>query len=328
MPATKLNTGPMGMGTWAIGGPFFAGAGWYPPTGAPIGYGDVDDAESTRAIHCALECGLTFFDTADAYGTGHSERILGEALKGRRDDVVIATKFGNVINEARRELTGTDFLPDYIRRACKASLKRLQTERIDLYQLHIGDMPKAEAAGVADTLERLCDDGLIRQYGWSTDDPERAALFAGLSHATAVQFNMNVFQTTPAMLETCREHGFMPIIRLPLAMGFLSGKFKQGDRLAPNDVRSRPSDRAPYFAEGGVPDANWIGRLEAISEILTSKGRTPAQGALAWIWACEPDAVPIPGMRTVAQVRENTGALEFGPLSAEQMDEIDRILER
>ena len=319
---------PMGLGCWAIGGPFFAGPGCRYPTGQPLGWGAVDDAESIRAIHAALDCGITLFDTADAYGTGHSERVLGRALKGRRDGLVIATKFGNTLDVASRQLTGTDVSPGYIRRACEASLRRLDTDRIDLYQLHVGDLPIADADRVAETLERLCDDGLIRGYGWSTDDPARAAAFARHPRAVAVQHDLNVFEDAPAMLVVCRAHDLASINRGPLAMGFLSGKFTAESRLAADDIRSRPPDWLRYFAAGGGAAPDWTATLAALRDVLTSGGRTPVQGALAWIWARDARTIPIPGARTADQVRENAAAMDAGPLSPNQMSEIDAILRR
>ena len=320
--------GPMGIGTWAIGGPFTSGEGCRYPTNAPLGYGEVDDALSLRALHCALDLGVTLFDTADAYGTGHAERILGRALKGRRDRAVIATKFGNSYDETTRRLTGTDVSPGYVREACEASLRRLQTDWIDLYQLHVGGLPTDQAEGVADSLERLRDEGLIRFYAWSTDDPERAALFGARAGAVAVQFDMNVFEDAPAMLAVCDRHDQAAIVRQPLAMGFLSGKFAANARLPDNDIRSRPPSWLRYFEEGGRPVAAWRERLEAIREVLTSGGRSLAQGALAWIWARNPRTIPIPGIRTVEQVEDNVGAVAFGPLDAPQMQEIERLLGR
>ena len=330
-PACRLGTSgpavsPLGLGTWAIGGPFFSGPGCRYPTGAPLGYGDVDDRESIRAIHCALDLGITLFDTADAYGTGHGESVLGEALKGRRGEVLIATKFGNTYDERTRELTGTAVSPDYIRHACRESLRRLQTDRIDLYQLHVGSLPIEQAIGVADTLDELCDEGLIRSYGWSTDDPARGRAFAGRPRAVALQFDMNVLQDAPAMLEACREHDVAAIVRMPLAMGFLSGKFTPSSRLASNDIRSQPPDWLKCFQAGGRASEDWLSRLASVREILTSGGRTLVQGALAWIWARDERAVPIPGVRTAAQAEENAGAMAFGPLSKDSLAEVERIL--
>ncbi|MCB0073528.1 MAG: aldo/keto reductase, partial [Caldilineaceae bacterium] len=134
-----IDVSALGMGCWAIGGPFWRGD-------KPVGWGDVDDAESMRAIARALELGVTLFDTSDVYGCGHSERILGEALRGRRDQVVIATKFGNVFDEQTRQITDASGDPAHIRAACDASLRRLQTDYIDLYQFHLGgyDLDKTD----------------------------------------------------------------------------------------------------------------------------------------------------------------------------------------
>src|SRR5919202_3897434 len=145
---TGVKVSGLGLGFWAIGGP-------YTSNGRPAGWGEVDDDESIRAIRRALELGVTLFDTADAYGCGHSERVLGRALAGRRDDAVIVTKVGNLFDEQTRTSGGSDVSPAYIRRACDASLRRLGTDRIDLYQCHVGDLDAGVADEVADTLERL-----------------------------------------------------------------------------------------------------------------------------------------------------------------------------
>ncbi len=166
-----VDVSAIGLGCWAIGGPFWR-------DGKPVGWGEVDDDESVRAIRRGVELGVTFFDTSDVYGAGHSERVLGRALAGVRDEVVIATKFGNTFDETSRVITGSDASPEGIRRACEASLRRLGTDRIDLYQLHLSDYDPVAAAEVRDALEELVADGLVRAYGWSTDDPARAAVFA------------------------------------------------------------------------------------------------------------------------------------------------------
>ena len=162
-----IQVSAMGLGCWAIGGPF-----WFGET--PSGWGEVDDDESIRAIHAGLDLGINFFDTSDVYGTGHSERVLAHAFEGRRDKVVIATKFGNTFDEATRQGTGSDASPEYIRSACEASLRRLNTDYIDLYQFHLNGYPPEKAAPVRDTLEELVAAGKIRAYGWSTDFPDSA----------------------------------------------------------------------------------------------------------------------------------------------------------
>ena len=166
-----IEVSALGLGCWAIGGPFWAGE-------TPLGWGEVDDNESIRAIHAALDLGINFFDTANVYGAGHSERILGRALAGRRSQVVIATKFNAVFDEETRQVIGADASPEGIRRACEDSLRRLNTDYIDLYQFHDNGYPADQAEPVRETLEELVKEGKIRFYGWSTDFPDRAEVFA------------------------------------------------------------------------------------------------------------------------------------------------------
>lgn len=316
-----IHVSAMGLGCWAIGGPFWSGD-------TPAGWGAADDDESVRAIHRGLELGIDLFDTADVYGTGHSERVLARALAGRRDQVVIATKFGNVFDESTRRITGANVSPAYIRQACEASLRRLATDHIDLYQLHLNALPLAEAGPVRDTLEALVAEGKIRAYGWSTDFPERARFFAEGPHCTAIQHAMNVLEDCPEMIALCEASNLASINRGPLAMGLLTGKYTASSRSLPlDDVRS---ERAPawlrYFKDGKAhPD--WLAKLDAVRDILTSGGRTLAQGALAWLWARTRQTIPIPGFRTVAQVEENVGAMAIGPLTDDQVREIDRVLQ-
>ncbi|HEV2783878.1 MAG TPA: aldo/keto reductase [Actinophytocola sp.] len=315
-----IEVSDIGFGAWAIGGPFMSG-------GKPAGWGDVDDDESIAAVHRALDLGITFFDTADVYGTGHSERILGRALAGHRDDVVIATKFGNTYDASARVLTGTDVSAAYTGWACRASLDRLGTDRIDLYQLHC-DVPLAQVDDVLATLENLVDQGLIRTYGWSTDDPDKAAAFAKGQHCTATQHVLNVFEDFPAMLAVCEMHELASINRAPLAMGLLGGRYgADSARLPDNDVRGDSPAWVAYFTDGR-PSPDFLRRLEAIRDILTSDGRSLAQGALGWILSRSSRTVPIPGIRTPGQAEDNAGVLRRAPLTGEQMGEIDRLLGR
>jgi aryl-alcohol dehydrogenase-like predicted oxidoreductase len=316
-----IRVSPMGLGCWAVGGPLWE------PGGKPLGWGEVDDAESGRAIRRALELGVTFFDTADVYGAGHSERVLGAALSGHRDEVVVATKFGNVFDEDSRQLTATDVSRGHIRRACEASLRRLGSDRIDLYQLHLGELPDDQAAEVFDALEELAADGLVRAYGWSTDDPAAARLLAGRPHAAAVQHELNVLEDAGAMLEVCEQLGLASVNRTPLGMGLLTGKFRADSRLSVDDVRGDEPAWMKYFRDGR-PSPDWLARLDAVREVLASGGRTLVQGALAWIWARSGRTVPIPGFRTVRQVEENAAAMQAGPLAAGQLAEIDVLLDR
>ena len=316
-----IATSALGLGCWAIGGPFG-------PEGFAAGWGHVDDDASVAAIRRGLELGVTLFDTADVYGTGHSETVLGRALGAERDDVVIATKFGNTFAEGTGRMLGTDTSPAYIRSACEASLRRLGTDRIDLYQCHRGDLEPAVADEVADTLERLRDEGLIRAYGWSLDDAERAGRWSGRDGFAAVQHHLNVLEDAPAMLALCERDGLASISRGPLAMGLLSGKFSADSRLPGDDVRASGADWLTAFEPDGRPRRQFLDRLAAIRESLTADGRTLVQGALGWLWARSERTIPIPGFKTVAQVEENAGALAHGQLPAERMREIDALLDR
>ncbi|MBW8724369.1 MAG: aldo/keto reductase [Inquilinus limosus] len=312
----------LGLGCWAIGGPFFAGD-------TPLGYGTVDDAESIAAIRCAVELGIRFFDTADVYGAGHSEEVLGQALEGR-DQVVIATKLGNRFDPSTKQMTGSiadGDLRQETRGAVEASLRRLRRDRIDLVQLHLNDLAAEPAGEVFDELDRLRAAGIIGAYGWSTDFPDRAAVHAGRPGFVAVQHGMNLFFDAPGLLGVVEAHGLISINRSPLAMGLLTGKFAAGQALPADDVRSNTFGWMDYF-KGGRVVPGFAERLDRIRHLLTAGGRSPAQGALAWLWAKSPRTLPIPGFRSVAQVLENAGALEKGPLPDDVMAEIERLVDR
>jgi aryl-alcohol dehydrogenase-like predicted oxidoreductase len=288
----------------------------------------VDDDESIRAIHRAFDLGVTFFDTADVYGAGHSERVLGRALADRRDQVVIATKFGNTFDEDTRQITGSDASPDYVRRACEASLRRLNTDYIDLYQFHVNNYDPDQAGAVRDVLEDLVAEGKIRRYGWSTDFPDRARVFAQGPNCTTVQHQMNVLDDARPMIALCEELDLASINRGPLAMGLLTGKYRADSKLASDDVRGDQGPAWMKYFKDGKPNPEWFEKVEAIREVLTSDGRTLVQGALGWLWGRSERTVPIPGFRTVAQIEENCAAMRFGPLSAGQVSEIDALLDR
>jgi aryl-alcohol dehydrogenase-like predicted oxidoreductase len=307
-----IEVSSLGLGCWAIGGPYW-------DNGRPNGWGQVDDQESLRALARGLELGVTFFDTADIYGCGHSERLLGQALIGRRDQVVIATKFGITFDEATRQVSGRDASPNYIRSACDASLRRLQTDYIDLYQFHLGDFDPVAAGEVRDVLEGLAAAGKIRSYGWSTDDPNRARVFAEGAHCAAVQNHLNLFDDNPAMLALCEHLDLASVIRGPLAMGLLTGKFTPESRLPADDVRHQ------WNFETGTRSER-LEQLAKLREVLTHDGRTLAQAALGWLWARSPQTVPIPGFKTIAQVEENVGAMAFGALNPDQMRATEQML--
>jgi aryl-alcohol dehydrogenase-like predicted oxidoreductase len=316
-----IKVSALGMGCWAIGGPFWSGE-------TPIGWGEVNDEESIRALHQALDLGVNLFDTANVYGAGHSERILARAFENRRSEVVIATKFNAVFNEITRQVTGSDTSPAGIRAACEDSLLRLKTDYIDLYQFHDNDFPAEKAGPIRETLEALVKEGKIRAYGWSTDYIERAEVFAQGSNCSAVQLQLNVLDDNPAMIALCEHFDLAALNRGPLAMGLLTDKYTARIKVSGEDVRGEKSPEWMKYFKEGKPNPEWTVKRDAILEILRSKGRSIAQGALAWNWARSEKTLPIPGFRTVAQVQENAGAMQFGPLTIEQMQEIDRLLER
>jgi aryl-alcohol dehydrogenase-like predicted oxidoreductase len=313
-----LSASPIGLGGWAIGGHFEF-------EGKPDGWGEVDDAQSIRAIHLGLEMGANLIDTADAYGTGHSEEIIGKALQGRREQALIATKFGFTYDRGRRALGPVNVTPDYIEQACRASLERLGTDHIDLYQIHPGEMSEDAAEAAAEKLEALAEAGLIRYWGWSTDDAAAARGMVRFPHFIAVQHELNVFHDAPEALALCEEQQLASLNRSPLAMGFLTGKFGPDSRMPASDVRGAGHDWVRFFS-GGKPDQAALDRLSAIRDLLQTGGRSLAQGALGWILARSPATFPIPGFKSEAQVRDNLGALEKGPLPADVMFEIDAVL--
>ena len=318
-----IEVSAMGLGCWAIGGPVVWG------DGTEFSWGKIDDNDSIAAIRSGLDAGVTFFDTADSYGAGHSERVLGQALGKDRDRVVVATKFGwTFADDGSRRTFGANGSPEYVRGACEASLRRLGSDHIDLYQLHIGDLEPAASDAVAEVLDELVSEGLIRAYCWSTDDVPRGERWLARPGYTAIQHNLNVFEDSPAMLDLCEREDLASINRNPLAMGFLSGKYTKDTRVAPDDFRASGIEWVAVFDENGAPRAEWLAKLDAVREILSSNGRTLVQGALAWIWGRSGKTVPIPGIKTAAQAAENAGAMQHGPLTTEQVAEIDGILGR
>jgi aryl-alcohol dehydrogenase-like predicted oxidoreductase len=315
----KADIPALGLGCWAIGGIWSSGD-------MPLGWGQVDDAESIRAIHCAVARGIKFFDTAQAYGTGHSETILGQALL-THTDVRIATKIGYAIDPEKKQLIGPDFSSSMITGSIDASLKRLKRDRIDLVHLHLNALSITEAETIFDLLEDLRLAGKIGAYGWSTDFPDRAAAFANRPGFVSVQHAMNVFFRSDALVPTIEKHGLLSINRSPLAMGLLGGKYNAGSKMAVNDIRSQTADWIAYFKDGKVvPD--FVHQLDAVRDLLQTGGRSLAQGAIGWLWSRSKRTLPIPGFRTVAQVEDIAGALGKGPLPISVMEEIERVIIR
>lgn len=325
-----IEVSALGLGCMEIGGKMEDREGYLldnPAKGkAPMFFlGKVDDEQSIRALAYALDAGVNFFDTAPAYGAGHSERVLGRAFAGKRDKVVIATKFGKLIDENENwfgRYPSARAVIENIAKECDESLRRLGTDYIDLYQYHQMDFNLIEYADeVIEILERLVTKGKIRYYGWSTDDPTCIRRFAQGEHCTAIQHSLNILADAPEQLALCDEFDQASIARGIFGMGFLTGKYTAENYktlLAKDDFRHR---MAPSF----VP---LLEKLGQVHDILTSNGRTLPQGALAWVWARSRRSIPIPGFRTFKQVKANIEAVNYGPLTEAQMDQIDRVLER
>ena len=314
-----IEVSALGLGCWAIGGAMMRGD-------QPVGYAGSDDDAARAAIRRGVELGVTLFDTADAYGAGHSERLLGEVLSSS-PDVRVATKFGNVIDEETRQLTGVDVSPAYVRTAVEASLRRLRRERIDLYQLHHWDVTPAQAEDLVAVLEDLVGEGAIAWWGVSTDDAAIARLFAGAPHCTSMQLQLNVLDDNPSMLQLCEEHDLAALCRSPLAMGLLGGRYSATSTLPQDDIRGRQPEWLRWFSDGR-PDAGYLAALDAVRETLTRGGRTLAQGALAWIWAHDERTIPLPGFRNTTQVEDNAGAIPLGPLPPADYEAVQTALDR
>jgi aryl-alcohol dehydrogenase-like predicted oxidoreductase len=309
----------VGVGTWALGGPFTF-------DGRDAGWGEVDDAESISALHAAIDAGVTLIDTAPAYGTGHSELVVGRALAALpatvRESIAVATKFGLRISESQRIGGGNDVRPEAIRTECEASLRRLGLDAVDLYQLHGGAETVVAAEDVVATCEELLAEGKIKSFGTSQDDAETMAVFAR-SSCVAVQTQVNVFGWTEATLDAAHTHGWAVLARSPLAMCMLSGKYDVTNRPSVGDVRL-DTPWWDYFDADTMP--GWLHRLNAVRELLSVGGRTLVQGALGYLLAIDPSIIPLPGIRTVQQARENASVLAVGPLPQLETAEITALL--
>ena len=274
-------------------------------------YAGRDDAESIRTIHRALDLGVTFLDTADMYGPFENERLLGRALAGRRDDVVLATKFGNVRGEDGAFL-GINGSPEYVRQACDASLQRLGVDVIDLYYQHRVDtnVPVEDTWGA---LHELVAAGKIRHAGISEAAPETIRRAHAVQPVAAVQTEYSLWTRDPeddGVLATCAELGIGFVAYSPIGRGFLSGEIRNLDDLAPDDFRRHN----PRF-QGEAFEQN-LRLVDRVREIADEKGVTASQLALAWVMAQSdvpghPDVVPIPGTKRVAYLEENAAAVDI-----------------
>jgi aryl-alcohol dehydrogenase-like predicted oxidoreductase len=278
-------------------------------------YGPADEAESIATIHRALDLGVTLIDTADMYGSGHNEELVGRALKGRREGVVLATKFGNLFGPQGRS-GGISGKPDYVRSACEASLKRLGVETIDLYYQHRvdRDTPIEDTVGAMAELVRA---GKVRHLGLSEAGPETIRRAHEVHPITALQSEYSLWTRDPEaeVLATVRELGIGFVAYSPLGRGFLTGGLKQASDFGEGDFRRRH----PRFS--GENLGRNASLAETVGEIARRKGCTPAQAALAWVLAQGKDIVPIPGTKRRRYLEENLAALDIR-LTAGELQEI------
>jgi aryl-alcohol dehydrogenase-like predicted oxidoreductase len=282
-------------------------------------YGGRDQAEAIATIHRAIELGVTFLDTADMYGVGQNEELVGNAIRDRRDRVVLATKFGNVRGKDGAFL-GVNGRPEYVRESCEGSLRRLGVETIDLYYQHRVDpqTPIEETVGV---MAELVREGKLRHLGLSEAGPQTIRRAHAVHPIAALQSEYSLWSRDPEneILATVRELGIGFVAYSPLGRGFLTGQIKSIDDLESDDYRRN----SPRF-QGG----NFAKNLDLVREIETmarEKGCTPAQLALAWVLAQGDDIVPIPGTKRRKYLEENVAALNVS-LSPDDLDRISRII--
>jgi aryl-alcohol dehydrogenase-like predicted oxidoreductase len=279
-------------------------------------YGSGDEKESIATIHRAIELGANFLDTADMYGVGSNETLVGRAIGGRRDQVILATKFGNMRGEDGAFL-GVNGRPDYVRKCCEASLKRLGVETIDLYYQHRVD-PETPIEDTVGAMAELVKEGKVRHLGLSEAAPESIRKAHQVHPITALQTEYSLWSRDPEneILATCRELGIGFVAYSPLGRGMLTGRFQRPEDFPEDDFRRHH----PRF-QGGNFQRN-LKLVEEVKAIAADKGCTPAQLALAWVLAQGEDIATIPGTKHVQYLEENVAALDI-ELEKADLDRLD-----
>jgi aryl-alcohol dehydrogenase-like predicted oxidoreductase len=303
---TGLEVSEIGYGAWGIGG----------VANGAIGYGPTDDQESKRALRRAYDLGVNFYDTSDLYGYGHSERLIGDALKDVRDRVIITTKVGFLDGDGAQ-----DFSPKHIRQSLEASLKRLQTDYIDLYQLHSPSIDTLrQDDGILSALRRLEREGLVRAFGISVRSPDDGLVAINRFEPGCIQVNFNLVDQRAlnnGLFDLCGKQGVGAIVRTPLCFGFLTGRYSPEGKFDPSDHRSSWSS---------AQIARWAdaGRLFAAA-LPEDERQTPAQMALRFCLSHPSVSTVIPGMLSKEEVEENVLASQLGPFPEPELQKLQQI---